>query len=79
MLPIGGHSAATLRVAADGASRHRAMPVLPIGGHSAATLRVAADGASRHRAMPVVITGTHFRFVSFFITKGCIYDLNAFN
>ena len=28
-LPIGGHSAATLRVAADGAnaSRHRAMPV----------------------------------------------------
>ena len=28
MLPIGGHSAATLRVAADGASRHRAMPVL---------------------------------------------------
>ena len=27
VLPIGGHSAATLWVAADGASRHRAMPV----------------------------------------------------
>ena len=27
-LPIGGHSAATLRVAADGAKRHRAMPAL---------------------------------------------------
>ena len=30
VLPIGGHSAATLRVAADGALRHRAMPVITV-------------------------------------------------